>query len=87
MKVGLNVLGLDVSLTGTIEQVGPNTLKVHLNPPSGIASQLPIPNNFTIHIPTLPMHLHVQSVKVTSRGVVVHASGSDIKFTQSGGLG
>jgi len=87
MKVGLNVLGLDVSLTGTIEQVGPNTLKVHLNPPSGIPAQLPIPNDFTIHIPTLPMHLTIQSVKVTSQGVVVHATGSNIKFTQSGGLG
>jgi LmeA-like phospholipid-binding len=87
MKVGLNVLGLDVSLTGTIEQAGPNTLKVHLNPPSGIPAQLPIPNDFTIHIPTLPMHLTIQSVKVTSQGVVVHATGSNIKFTQSGGLG
>ena len=87
MKVGLNVLGLDVSMTATIEQVGPNTLKVHLNPPSGIPAQLPIPNDFTIHIPTLPMHLRIQSVKVTSQGVVVHATGSNIKFTQSGGLG
>jgi hypothetical protein len=87
VKVGLNVLGLDVSLTGTIKQVGPNTLKVHLNPPSGIPAQLPIPNNFSIHIPTLPMHLTIQSVKVTSQGVVVHATGSNIKFSQSGGLG
>ena len=87
MKVGLNVLGLDVSLTGTIEQAGPNTLKVHLNPPSGIPVSLPIPNNFTIHIPTLPMHLTIQSVKVTSQGIVVHATGSNIKFDQSGGLG
>ena len=48
---------------------------------------LPIPSNFTIHIPTLPLHLTIQSVKVTSQGVVVRASGSNIKFTQSGGLG
>jgi len=87
MKIGLNVLGFDVSMTGTIEQVGPDTLKVHLNSPSGIPAQLPIPNDFTIHIPTLPMHLAIRSVKVTSQGVVVHATGSNIKFTQSGGLG
>ena len=87
VKVGLNVLGFDVSLTGTIEQTGPDTLKVHLNPPSGIPVSLPIPTDFTIHIPTLPMHLTIQSVKVTSQGVVIHATGSDIKFTQSGGLG
>lgn len=87
VKASLNALGVDVSLTGTIEQTGPNTLKVHLNPPSGLPVSLPIPNDFTIHIPTLPMHLAIQSVKVTSQGVVVHATGSNIKFTQSGGLG
>ncbi len=87
VKVSLNIAGFDASMTGTVEQTGPNTLKVHLNPPSGLPVSLPIPNNFTIHIPTLPLHLTIQSVKVTSQGVVVRASGSDIKFTQSGGLG
>ena len=87
MKVSLNVLGADISMTGTIEQSGPNTLKVHLNQPSGLPVSLPIPNSFTIHIPTLPMHLTIQSVKVTSQGIVVHATGSNIKFTKSGGLG
>jgi hypothetical protein len=87
VKVSLNVLGLDVSMTGSVEVTGPNTLKVHLNPPNGIPVSLPIPSNFTIHLPSLPMHLTIQSVRVTSQGVVIHASGSDIKFTQSGGLG
>lgn len=87
VKVKLNVLGLDLSLTGTIVQTGPSTVKVHLNPPSGLPAALPIPLNFTIHIPDLPLHLTIQSVKVTSQGVVIHASGSNIKFTQSGGLG
>ena len=87
MKVSLNVLGADISMTGAIEQAGPNTLKVHLNQPSGLPVSLPIPNSFTIHIPTLPMHLTIQSVKVTSQGIVVHATGSNIKFTKSGGLG
>ena len=87
VKVGLNIAGFDMSMTGTVEQTGPNTLKVHLNQPSGIPVSLPIPTDFTIHIPALPMHLTIQSVRVTSQGVVVHATGSDIKFTQSGGLG
>lgn len=87
VKVKLSVLGLDMSLTGTIVQTGPSTVQVHLNPPGGLAAALPIPLNFTIHIPALPLHLTIQSVKVTSQGVVIHASGSNIKFTQSGGLG
>jgi hypothetical protein len=86
MKVSLNVLSFNVSMTGTIEQTGPNTLKVHLNQPSGIPVSLPIPTDFTIQIPALPMHLTIQSVQVTSQGVLIHATGSDIKFTQSGGL-
>jgi hypothetical protein len=87
IKMSLNVAGFNVSMTGSVEQTGPNTVKVHLNPPSGIPVSLPIPSNFTIQIPKLPLHLTIQSVKVTSQGVVVHATGSDIKFTQSGGLG
>jgi hypothetical protein len=87
VKVSLNIAGFDASMTGSVEQTGPKTLKVHLNPPSGIPVALPIPRNFTIPIPALPMHLTIQSVKVTSQGVVIHASGSNIKFTQSGGLG
>ena len=86
VKVSLNIAGFDVSMTGSVEQTGPDTVKVHLNPPSGIPVPLPIPSNFTIQIPKLPLHLTIQSVKVTSQGVVVHATGSNIKFTQSGGL-
>jgi hypothetical protein len=33
------------------------------------------------------MGLSIQSVKVTNQGVVIHVTGSNIKFTQSGGLG
>jgi LmeA-like phospholipid-binding len=87
VKVSLSVLGFNISMTGTIEQAGPNTVKVHLNPPSGIPVSLPIPTDFTIHLPALPMHLTIQNVKVTSQGVLIHATGSDIKFSQSGGLG
>jgi hypothetical protein len=87
VKVSLNIAGFNVSMTGTIEQAGPNTVKVHLNPPSGIPVSLPIPSDFTIHIPALPLHLTIQSVQVTSQGVLIHATGSNIKFTQSGGLG
>jgi LmeA-like phospholipid-binding len=87
VKLSVNVAGFNLSMTGSVEQTGPSTVKVHLNPPSGLPVSLPIPSDFTIHIPTLPMHLTIQSVKVTGQGLVVHASGSDIKFTQSGGLG
>jgi hypothetical protein len=86
IKMSLNIAGFNVSMTGSIEQTGPNTIKVHLNPPSGIPVSLPIPSDFTIQIPKLPLHVTIQSVRVTSRGVVVHASGSDIKFSQSAGL-
>jgi LmeA-like phospholipid-binding len=87
VKLSLSVLGLDLSATATIEQTGPDTFKVHLDSTNGIPASLLGPLNYTIHVPALPMGLTIQSVKVTSQGVLLHVTGSDIKFTQSGGLG
>ena len=88
VKLSLNVLGgLGLAATASIEQTGPDTFKVHLDSTSGIPASLLGPLNFTIHIPALPMGLTIQSLKVTSQGVLFHVTGSDIKFTQSGGLG
>jgi LmeA-like phospholipid-binding len=88
VKMDINVLGLDTSVTASIERTGPNTFKVHLDSAGGLpAALLGSLQDFTIHIPALPMNLTIQSVQVTSQGVLIHITGSNIKFTQSGGLG
>ena len=38
--------------------------------------------NFTIRIPNLPMNLKIRNVRVTSKGVLIHVTGSNIKFSQ-----
>jgi hypothetical protein len=88
VKVDLNVLGIDASATATIQQTGPRTFKVHIDSAGGLpASLLGSLQDFTIHLPNLPMNLTIRSVQVTSQGVLIHIAGSNIKFTQSGGLG
>ena len=88
VKMHINVLGLDTTATASIEQSGPDTFKIHIDSAGGLpASLLGSLQDFTIRIPSLPMNLKIQSVKVTNQGVVIHATGSNIKFTQSGGLG
>lgn len=85
-KVKLSVLGFDA--TASIEQTGPDTFKVHVDSAGGLpVALLGSLQDFTIRIPSLPMNLKIQSVHVTNQGVVIHVTGSNIKFNQSGGLG
>ena len=85
-KVKLSVLGFDA--TASIEQTGPDTFKVHVDSAGGLpVALLGSLQDFTIRIPSLPMNLKIQSVHVTSQGVVIHVTGSNIKFSQSAGLG
>jgi hypothetical protein len=83
VKLEVNLQIVDASATAKIEKTGPNTFKVHIVSTNGIpASLLGSLQNFTIHIPDLPMNLTIQSVKVTSQGVLIHVTGSNIKFSQ-----
>jgi hypothetical protein len=82
VKLDVNVLGIDASATAAIEQTGPHTFKVRLTSTGGIPASLLGPLNFSINIPDLPMNLSIRSVQVTSKGVVIHVTGSNIKFSQ-----
>lgn len=83
VKLDVNVLGLDASATAAIKQTGPDTFQVHIVSAGGLpASLLGSLQNFTIRIPDLPMNLTIHNVQVTSKGVLIHASGSNIKFSQ-----
>jgi len=37
-----------------------------------------------VQVPRLPYGISIQSVKVTSQGVLIHVTGSDVKFNQNG---
>jgi len=83
VKLHVNVLGLDASATAAIKQTGPDTFQVRIVSAGGLpASLLGSLQNFTIRIPDLPMNLTIHNVQVTSKGVLIHVSGSNIKFSQ-----
>ena len=83
VKLDVNVLGLDASATAAIKQTGPDTFRVHIIATGGLpASLLGSLQNFTIRIPDLPMNLKIRNVRVTSKGVLIHVTGSNIKFSQ-----
>jgi len=81
VKVNLGVVG---SVTGTVKQTSPSKIAITLSSASGFAalfSQLS-GNAITIAIPQLPAGLVVQSVSVTSQGIVATASASNTTLTE-----
>jgi len=82
VKLAVNVLGIDASATAAIERTGPRTFRVHLTSAGGIPASVLGPLNFTFRVPDLPMNLSIQSVRVSRQGVVIHATGSNVKFSQ-----
>jgi hypothetical protein len=73
-----------VSVNGTVKQSGPNDIVVQLDSVGGV-STLPSGlnnNEITIVIPKLPGGLVVQSVSVTSQGLVATASASNTTLSE-----
>lgn len=73
------------SITGKVEDTGPNQLTIQLGSLSGLASvlngALPLQTQ-TIQIPKLPAGLVVRSVSVTGQGIVAAASAQHTTLTQ-----
>lgn len=85
VRITLNLQVISASALASIQRVGPNTFKVHITSTDGIpASLLGSLKDFTVHIPALPMGLSIQSVEVSGQGVVIHVTGTNIRFTQNG---
>lgn len=83
VKIDINLQIVDASAIAAIERTGPDTFKVRIVSTNGIPAQLiGSLKSFTVHIPALPMGLSIQGVTVSSQGVVIHVSGSNIKFHQ-----
>lgn len=85
VKITMNLQVFTASALATITRTGPDTFKVHISSSDGIpVSMLGSFSDFTVHIPALPMNLSIQSVDVSSQGVLIHVTGSNVKFTQNG---
>jgi hypothetical protein len=78
-SVKLTVLA--VSAVAGIKLTGPQTLLVHITSAGGLpGSLLGSLQNFRVHIPALPLGLAIQGVSVSSQGVVIAVTGSNIPF-------
>jgi DUF2993 family protein len=85
VKITVDLQVFTASAIAAIERTGPDTFKIHITSTDGLpASLLGSLSDFTVHIPKLPMNLSIQSVSVTGQGVLIHATGDNIKFTQNG---
>jgi hypothetical protein len=66
-----------------VTQVGTDKIHVQVISASGIPLSLLGPlADFTITVPNLPLNMDVQSVSVSGQGVLIHVTGSNIKFSQ-----
>jgi hypothetical protein len=80
LKVDLVILS--GTATARVTPVGNNKIHVKV-----ISSDLPLPQlgsltDFTITVPSLPLNMTVQSVNVSSQGVLVHITGDNVSFSQ-----
>jgi hypothetical protein len=82
IKLSADLDVIQASAIARVKQTGPRTLSIRIVSTDGIpASVLGPIRHFTVHIPKLPAGITVQSVSVTSDGVSVRVTGSNIPFT------
>jgi hypothetical protein len=84
VKITINLDIISASALATIKQTGPHTFNVHISSAGGIPASVLPASSFTVQVPKLPLGISIQSVKVTSQGVLIDVTGSNIKFTQNG---
>jgi len=71
------------SATARVTQVGDNKIHVQVISADGLpTSLLGSLADFTVTVPTLPLNMTVQSVKVSAQGVLVHVTGENVSFSQ-----
>jgi hypothetical protein len=82
-QVTLSLNGLQVA-TATISQTGPHTFSVQISGGGGLLGSVLPATSFSVQVPNLPYGISIQGVQVTGQGVLIHVTGSDIKFNQNG---
>jgi LmeA-like phospholipid-binding len=71
------------SATARVTQVGNNKIHVQVISADGLpTSLLGSLADFTVTVPSLPLNMTVQSVKVSAQGVLIHVTGDNVSFSQ-----
>jgi LmeA-like phospholipid-binding len=83
VKLSANLDVVSATAIARVKRTGPDRFKIHIVSTGGIPLSLIAPiRTLTVHLPTLPLGLTVQSLRVTQQGVVIHITGSNISFGQ-----
>jgi hypothetical protein len=82
-QVTISLNGLQVA-TATIQHSGPHTFTVQISGGGGLLGSVLPSTSFSVQVPKLPYGISIQSVKVTNQGVLIHVTGSEVKFSQNG---
>ena len=82
-QVNISLNGLQVA-TATISQAGPHTFSVRISGSGGLLGAVLPATSFSVKVPSLPYGISIQGVQVTSQGVLIHVTGSNVKFSQNG---
>ena len=83
IKFKVNVAVFTATVIASVTQAGPSTVRFHIISAGGLPSSvLGSFSNMTFSIPKLPYGLTIQSLSVTSQGVVGHVTASNIHFSQ-----
>jgi LmeA-like phospholipid-binding len=81
VKASLSLVVVSGSATWRVTRVTGNELRISLVGSSGLPSSLlGSIRQINLHLPSLPLHLTIDSITVSTAGVVGHVSGRDVPF-------
>lgn len=81
VKLSANLDVVSATAIARVMRAGPGKFKIHIVSTGGIPlSVLGAVRDLTVRIPALPLGLTVQSLRVNTKGVVIHVTGRNISF-------
>jgi len=82
VKLTANLEVVSATAHARIIKTGPDTFTIHVVSAGGLPLSLLGPvQNLSVHIPSLPLGLHVKNVAVTAKGVVVQVAAHHVPFS------
>lgn len=83
IKFKVNVAVFTATVIASVTQVSPSTIRFHIISAGGLPSSvLGSFSNMTFNVPKLPYGLTIQSLSVTSQGIVGHLTAHNLHFSQ-----
>ena len=82
IKIAVDLNVISGTAIARVTQVGGNKIQVQVISAEGIPADLLDPLNFTVTVPNLPLGMTIQNVTISSQGVIIHVTGTNVPFSQ-----